>query len=76
MRTLSVWQRGRRDGDVGWRGVAFVALVWTFMGVDDGRHAFVALALVWAANVALGFAEATANAHRGAAPTLVADVAR
>ena len=60
--TLSVWQRSRRGGGVGWWGVVFVTLVFTFMGVEEGRRAFVGFALVWAAHVGLGIAELTTPA--------------
>ena len=55
--TLAVWQRSRRGGAVGWWGVVFVTLVFTFLGVDEGRRAFLGLVLVWAAHVGLGIAE-------------------
>jgi hypothetical protein len=54
--TLSIWQQSRRGGGVGWFGVAFVTLVFTCLGVDEGRRAFVGLVLVWAAHVGLGLA--------------------
>jgi hypothetical protein len=62
--TLSLWQQSRRAGGVGWCGIAFVTLVFTFMGVDEGRRAFVAFVLVWAAHVALGIAQLAADERR------------
>jgi hypothetical protein len=62
--TLSVWQQSRRGDGVGWWGVVLVTLVFTFLGVDEGRWAFVGLALVWAAHVGLGVAQLTGGESR------------
>jgi len=60
--TLSVWQQSRRSGGA-W-GVAFVTLVFTFMGVGEGRLAFVGLALAWAAHVGLWLTASTGDEVR------------
>lgn len=60
---LSVWQRARRVGAIGWWGVAFVTLAYTLIGMDDGHRAFFALALTWAVLVGIGCTQLALRGH-------------
>ncbi len=70
--TLSLWQQSRGDAGVGWWGVALVTLIFTCMGIDEGRHAFVALALLWTAHVVLAVVLLVRDEGRAPGALLVA----